>query len=296
MNTFGLIDSSAGEGLTFVVFVVERATPSSAGGAYELVHDGRRLLRLLRDSVRRTYPASEFVVLTSPQTDADPQLLDVRRVVRSVGSGPLLYERMKAYQAFLESAVDDRAYVFVESDMLILRRIKIDAERDWDIALLSKPKFMWINSGVVMVRAGRRARAAAFLRRAAAIYEERYLDHPEWGSDQLALRDAAGLESPPVSPMVREMPEAQVLLLPLTTVAPFTRDGAPGLLDPPATPIIYFTGARKRRMGAFYRLHIGGGVVGRSTLAVLRGVRRFVHVGRGIRTYLRAYAPSLRLY
>ena len=116
---------------------------------------------------------------------------------RPIGNGPLIYERMRHYIAFLEQAPVDPTYLFLESDMLVLERLRLDIAEDWDVAIASKSSGMWINGGMFLVRAQRREPALAFLRQAARFYEERYLTHPNWGADQAALRDARGAEETP---------------------------------------------------------------------------------------------------
>jgi len=227
------------------------------------------------DSVRRLYENVRFVVLTTP-TSRMPEASDSVQVFsRPIGDGPLLYERMKHYADFLDEGEDDRAYLFLETDMLMLHRFAVDVSEDWDVAIAYKDKGMWINSGMFLVRAGRRAPAIAFLRRALTFYEERHLTHPKWGADQAALRDAIGLTEPPNRLRVEVTDTAKVLLIPRAGFTPFARRFA--ALSPPDVWILHFSQYRKKWMKGFYWLHLGAGApVGRllSRLSVRRSVSR----------------------
>src|SRR5262249_42625205 len=157
---------------------------------------------------------ARFTILTTPTTKLPELPFRTDIVARPVGNGPLLYERMRHYIAFLEQAPVDRTYLFLESDMLMLKRLRLDIDQHWEVAIAYKSTGMWINSGMCLVRARRREPALAFFRQAVKLYEERYLSHPRWGADQAALRDAVGLKEPPANPRVEVTENARVLLLP----------------------------------------------------------------------------------
>jgi hypothetical protein len=240
--------------LQVVVFLVDSSRPSSSAGGYIGPHVGQTLLFMLCHSVVRLYEHARFTILTTPTTKLPELPFPTDTFARPVGNGPLLYERMRHYIAFLEQAPVDRTYLFLESDMLMLEQLRLEIVEDWDVAIAYKNKGMWINSGMLLVRAQRRDAALAFLRLAARLYEERYLNHPQWGADQAAIRDVLGLKEPPANARIEFTATTRVLLLPMDKFTRFAPWYA--RLSPPATWILHFTGDRKRTMPQFYWLHI----------------------------------------
>ena len=278
--------------LQVVVFLIDSNRPSTSAGGHiqpDSVQRGllpedssaKILLPVLCQSVSRLYERARFTILTTPTTKLPELPFPADIVARPVGNGPLLYERMRHYLAFLEQAPVDRNYLFLESDMLMLKRLRFCIAEEWDVAIAYKNKGMLINSGMLLVRAQRREPALAFLRQAVKFYEERYLNQPKWGLDQAALRDAVGLKEPPARPRVEITGTARVLLLPrheITRTAPWY-----ALLFPPATWILHFSGGwrRKRAMSHFYWLHMGNGAAVGQSVSWLIG--RLLSDRRGIR-------------
>lgn len=243
--------------LRVLVFLADSNRPSQSAGGYVQRHSGQSLLPLFCQSVARFHEDVRFTILTTPTTKLPVLPYPTEIFARPVGDGPLLYERMRHYLTFLEEAPAENTYLFLESDMLMLQRLRLDVGEDWDVALAYKSTGMWINSGMFLVRAGRREQAIEFLRHALAIYRKRHLNHPKWGADQAALRDALGLTEPPQRPCVQATEGARVLLVPrheFTRFAPWY-----AWVAPPRTWILHFSGGRKKAMPYFHWLHMGKG-------------------------------------
>ena len=246
------------------VFLADSNRTSTSAGGYLQAHSGQNLLPLFCDSIVRLYPNASFSILTTPTTSLPQLEFPTEIVARPIGTGPLLHERLRHYIAFLENAKDDCTYLFAESDMLMMERLRLDVTDDWDLAIAYKSTGMWINSGILLVRAHRRKPALAFLRRALEFYEKLHLNHQKWGSDQAAFRDALGLKEPPASPRVQVTGAARVFLFPrheLTRFAPWY-----ACLFPPRAWILHFSGSRKKAMPYVHWLQIGRGAAFGRTL------------------------------
>jgi len=256
-----------------------------------LEHQGRRLLPLVARSIRRFYTASRIVVLTDPGTEvpALPPPAAVQR--RPLGDRPLMFERLVSYIEYLESAGDDEAHLFLDSDILITGPFGTACVGPFDLAFTYKVKRgRWsINAGVILVAPGGRARALAFFRRTLALYEERHVADPHWGSDQMAMRDTIGLGEPPEALQIAMTADARVALLPCDkynySPAGVWRD----LSDGPSGQFVWhFKGRLKKFMPWFYRAHLAPGAtdrIGARAVVTLRvGHERLrAAVGRVIR-------------
>lgn len=280
------------DGVTVVVFFADVLPTGRSPGSYRQVHQGQSLLPLFCSSVIRVYPDARFVLLTTPGTQLPTLPVRVQVVSRPIGAGPLLYERLRAYIAFLEDIADDRPCLFLESDMLMLERLRVQRQPDWDLALTYKSRGAWINSGMILVRADRRSHALAFLHEAQRLYQERYLNVPDWGSDQNALRDAVGLTEPPAVPRVQATTMANVLLIPRDTFTGFADQTWSALFRKPATSILHFSGPRKKMMRPYYWLHLGSGAVFERPLLHLMDLP--LRVRRRLRRFLGSTSASTR--
>jgi len=112
---------------------------------------------------------------------------------------------------------------------------------------------------MILVRGDHRARAIAFLREALRLYEERYWNHPFWGSDQNALCDAAALTETPAVQRVQRTETANVLLISRDEFTRFVESTSDALLRRPPTYILHFSGWCKEMMRPYYWLHLGRG-------------------------------------
>ncbi|NOT09704.1 MAG: hypothetical protein HOP28_16040 [Gemmatimonadales bacterium] len=270
------------------VFLVDLKRPTAPAGAYPQRHLGQRMWPMFCDSVLRQYPEARFSILTTPESTLPNQLFAAHIFAHPIGERPLPYERLRHYIRFLEEGEDDCSYLFLESDMLMLGRFRLDVREEWDLAIAYKNKGMWINAGMLLVRAGRRDAALGFLRKALQIYEDRYLDHPKWGADQAAFRDAAEMVQPPNCPTVQSTPEARVLLVPREDYTRYpTRFAA---LKPPRTWILHFAGPRKKWMSGYYWLQFGKGAWLGRLLSRITGARNAA--GRSPSRSLSETSPS----
>lgn len=257
--------------LTVATFIVDRKDAATAAGSYRHRHSGQELMPLMFDSVRRHHPDARFSILTTEETALPDLAYPFEVFARPTGDGPLLYARMAHYIAFLEQADPDRTYLFMETDMLMTGPLEVPVTEDWDAAIAYKATGMWINSGVFLVRPGRKDAALAFLRRAYAIYGDRHVNHAKWGADQAAYRDALGLVAPPAGISVVETDGARILVIPRHGYTRFSPWYA--WLAPPPTWILHFSARRKRAMPFFHWLHFGEGAGAGRILRGLSGTR-----------------------
>lgn len=240
--------------LNVAVFLADYDWPQEASSSFRQSQVGQKLLPMLCDSVAHLYPEASFTILSSPSTDIPdlPYNIDVRR--RPLGHQQLVYDRLLHYIAFLEQASGDSAYLFLDSDMLMLKRLQLDVAEDWDIGIAYKRCGDWVNSGMILVRPHRHERALDFFREAARICKERYSSKLQWGAVQPALRDAIGMTEMPKKLQIKKASTARVLLLPIRKFAFFAPWYA--RLYTPNTWILHFCGGRKDLMPDFYRLRI----------------------------------------
>jgi hypothetical protein len=220
------------------------------------IHQGERLIALLATSVRLIYPNARFVLLTDAHTQLAviPPPVDVVR--RTLSSAPLTYEKLLAYADYLESAADDETHLFLDSDILVISKFCPPQGVRFDIGLTLKKKGR-INSGVMVVPPYGRERALAFLRRTLRFYQERYFKDSPWGSDQAALRDAAGLSGPRRLPELVETTDARVLLLSCDQYNYWPpNQWRLAMLPPHGKFALHFKGSLKRFMLPYFRLHI----------------------------------------
>lgn len=257
--------------LTVATFIVDRKAAATAAGSYRHRHSGQELMPLMLDSVRRHHPDARFTILTTEETALPDLAYPFEVFARPTGDGPLLYARMAHYIAFLEQADPDRTYLFMETDMLMTGPLELPVTEDWDAAIAYKATGMWINSGVFLVRPGRKDAALAFLRRAYAIYGERYVGHKPWGSDQAAFRDALRMTKPLDRVTLVEVDGARILVVPRHKYAPFSKWYT--WVMPPRTWILHFSARRKRAMPFFHWLHFGEGAGAGRILRRLSGTR-----------------------
>jgi hypothetical protein len=185
--------------LQVVAFHVE---PSLAGAerieqscsTFHAEQDYLGLLDLLFRSARLHERTAECVVLTG-ETTAMPLDESVRVVRASVDADRVMFSRLQAQIKMLEEAPSAGHTAFLDADMLINRPLAPLFSEDFDLALTYRANAeMPINGGVILVKQGRRAKAAQFLKRVAEVYATRYADQQHWWGDQRALIDVLGRE------------------------------------------------------------------------------------------------------
>lgn len=187
--------------LAFVVFHADRNKSASGdepkaikGGTltkYRNLDGYRRMIRMLFDSIRRSNPGSECLILTDPHTG---QLdgLGADRIIRfGVDAQSLMLARMQAQIDFLRSHAAGDGVILLDSDMLVVESLAPVFGGSFAVGVTHREdeKEMPYNGGIYFVRSERLPEAVRFFERMLDIYQQKYREYAAWWGDQLALRD-----------------------------------------------------------------------------------------------------------
>jgi hypothetical protein len=186
---------------TFAVFHADRNRSATGhdpkairGGTltkYRNLDGYRRMIRMLNDSIRRSNPGSNCVILTDAHT-GELDGLGADEIVRfDVDAQSLMLARMEAQIEFLRRHAVTDGVVLLDSDMLVVESLAPVFEGPFAVGVTHREdeKEMPYNGGIYFVRTARLAEAIRFFERMLEIYQQKYREYAAWWGDQLALRD-----------------------------------------------------------------------------------------------------------
>ncbi len=169
--------------------------------------DYRALLGVFKECVLRWHPRAHIYLVTGGNGEfRDLQDACLSVVNLDLASDQPMYERVVTMCAYARSRAFNADTLFLDSDAFINADFSLYLNGDFDIAITTRdiPGLMPVNEGVLVARAGNRARVQAFFDRYLATYERLvqdakiesyYGDIRKWRGGQLALnavtRDAA---------------------------------------------------------------------------------------------------------
>lgn len=240
-----------------------------------------QILSAFARSVRRVYGRAAQVILLTDE------FLDVKNYIavfdqirqRQVDREKLLLDRCQAYQEVLSSHHWQTPIIFLDYDILLLKRLDsiFSAEEDVFLTARDYSKSMPINGGVLLFNNKRPDHCAMFYSAVFEIYRRLSADHLKWWGDQLSLSSAVlnngVLES---SNVIRTDSGATVRLIPreVYNFTPYDLDSGkavPEEIEPvivdyltQKVTIAHFKGPRKHLMLSYERMLQGRGQLGRA--------------------------------
>lgn len=214
---------------------------------------------LAAGSVRQHYPEAEIVLLTNPQglraslpdwISRKPQPVDFERI---------MFERACAYRSHVRSCIPGTTVVFLDTDMLVIRRFDELLAPGADISATLRDNFPApVNGGLIVADTARHTLVAGFFDRLVAAFDGLPEEEKRWDGDQSALKLL-------IDPPIRRITETMVL----------ERDGLTVRLGPaqvfnhtprrlmlrlglfrPGARVLHFKGGRKARMTAYARRYL----------------------------------------
>ena len=220
------------------------------------------MVDMMFSSARLFHPHARRVVLSDLETSFDPVRDGIDSIDRSeMDPQKLMFERAQAQLRHVRASGFDRPMVIIDSDILVNGSLQPVFERDFDVALTWRGdnRDQPINGGLLILNNRRPAVSRRFFENYVRIYSERYADEKgDWFGDQLALRDALGLEVEQLAASeIVEVDGCRVLLLPCDTYnfspsnqfTEIERDLGDKL-------ILHFKGERKRLMRPYWRARL----------------------------------------
>ncbi len=207
-------------------------------------------------SLRIHYPEARLVLLTNASAkEADlPAELELR--VAGYDETRLMLERVRAYRDYVGTVEPGTTVLFLDTDMLVIRRFDELMAPDIDLAVTVRnvPK-MPINGGLIVARTDRPAETRGFFDRLVACCEALSDDEMRWDGDQIAL---FRLLDPPPHPMLDLRTEPRgALTVRFAPARVFNQTPRPGFLRfglfRPGARLLHFKGARKAKMPLYAR-------------------------------------------
>lgn len=275
--------------LAFVVFHADRNPSANASDAkaiqggtltkYKNLDGYRRMMHMLFESIRRSNPGSECLILTDQKTQ---QLdgLGADRIIRfDVDVQSLMLARMEAQIDYLRHHVDADGAILLDSDMLVVEPLAPVFEGSFSVGVTHRDdeKEMPYNGGIYFVRKERLPEAVRFFERMLEIYQEKYREYAAWWGDQLALRDA----------VVEFQEQSQDRVVRVFPCATFNYSPAYGsvykdvLRAPSRAAVWHFKGSRKLAMRVYAKSYLAeskmdraGGRLALGGLYLLERVKR----------------------
>lgn len=275
--------------LAFVVFHADRNPSANASDAkaiqggtltkYKNLDGYRRMMHMLFESIRRSNPGSECLILTDQKTQ---QLdgLGADRIIRfDVDVQSLMLARMEAQIDYLRHHVDADGAILLDSDMLVVEPLTPVFEGSFSVGVTHRDdeKEMPYNGGIYFVRKERLPEAVRFFERMLEIYQQKYREYAAWWGDQLALRDA----------VVEFQEQSQDRVVRVFPCATFNYSPAYGsvykdvLRAPSRAAVWHFKGSRKLAMRVYAKSYLAeskmdraGGRLALGGLYLLERVKR----------------------
>ena len=207
-------------------------------------------------SVREHYPEAEIVLLTNmTRADADlPDFISVRP--EPVDQTQIMFERARRYRDHIRTAVPASVVVFMDTDMLVVRRFDELLMPGADIAVtVRRLRLAPVNGGLIVVNNLRHVATAAFFERFVAAFGELTPDERKWDGDQTVL--ARLLNAPTDGPSAIMHATAGDLTIRFAPVRVFNNTPRSWLLRlglfRPGARLLHFKGRRKGRMPLYAR-------------------------------------------
>ena len=227
------------------------------------------MIGLAARSMLAHYPEAEVVLLTDAE-GGRAKLPDFVRVdVRDIDFKRLMFERVRLYRDCVEAAAPGETLVFLDTDMLVVRRFDELLRPDIDLAVTvrnwGKPTaagdfYVPINGGLYVVNAARHETVRRFFDRFLELYEALPAERHVWDGDQIAV---AELLDPPSAklrlPLIAERDGLRVCFAP---VRYFNNTPRPLSLRlaafRPGSRVLHFKGPRKRHMARYASRYLSG--------------------------------------
>ncbi|GGD90080.1 hypothetical protein GCM10011390_06130 [Aureimonas endophytica] len=240
----------AGEApLHFVMAYVFRQRDPEMGG----------LVTLLARSILALYPRAEVVLLTNALGAESGVGSIVRLQTRELDPNHVMVERLREYRDYVRSVVPGTVVVFLDTDMLVMRRFDELLAPGANLAVTHR-RFaaMPINAGLIVARTEAHAEVCRFFDRLHAVCADLPEEEKRWYGDQVAL---ARLLAPPRAGRYQTVTaEREGLSVRFAPGRLYNRTPRPWMLRlglyPLFTRILHFKGDRKARMPLYARRYL----------------------------------------
>lgn len=222
-------------------------------------------IALAAGSARQHYPESEILLITNP-LGQDASLPDwIIRKPQPVDFERIMFDRACSYREHVRSVPPGTKVVFLDTDMLVIRRFDELLAPGADISTTLRDNFPApVNGGLIIADTARHGLVAAFFDRLVAAFDGLPEEEKRWDGDQSALKLL-------IDPPIRRITETLML----------ERDGLTIRLGPaqvfnhtprrlmlrlglfrPGARVLHFKGGRKARMKAYARRYLSRGFLG----------------------------------
>jgi hypothetical protein len=211
-------------------------------------------IQLAARSVRLHYPEAEILLLTNPEGDRAALPGWIGRKARPVDFQQIMFERTLAYRDHVKSVEPGTRIVFLDTDMLVIRRFDELLAPGADLAvtirqILPAP----INGGLIIVDTAQHDNVGSFFDNLVECFERLPAAERRWDGDQTALKQ---LLDPPVNRITQiRVVERNGLVVRFAPAQVFNHTPRRlflklGLFRPGAR-LLHFKGGRKVRMAAY---------------------------------------------
>jgi hypothetical protein len=218
-----------------------------------------RLIGLLARSIRCHYPGARVVLMTNEAGRASGVPAGVEVRVSALDPDPVMVERIRQYRDYVHSVSPGTVVVFMDTDMLVVRRFDELMAPDADLTVtIRNYRDMPINAGLVVVRTDDHPRMRDFFDRLHDCCASLSEDEKRWYGDQIAF----GRLLDPPSVRLKRLFVAQRAGL-RVRFAPsrvFNCTPRPWMLAlgvyRPGVRVLHFKGDRKARMPLYAGLYL----------------------------------------
>jgi hypothetical protein len=213
-------------------------------------------------SIAAHYPEAEIVLLTNPLGEGArlPPGLSVR--AQPIDLSQIMFERVRAYREHARSVRPGTVVVFMDTDMLFVRRVDEILVPGADLSVTVRQiQEMPINGGLIVADTARHEPVCRFFDRMLERYADLSDAEKRWDGDQIVLQRL--LRAPVARLNGIEIVERDGLVVRFAPVSVFNNTPRSwylrlGLFRPGAR-LLHFKGWRKRRMPAYARRFLSPG-------------------------------------
>ena len=172
----------------------------------------REALDIFVSSVRRQYPHDEVSVITDHQSARSLIPSGFRLFPVEVQQETLLLDRVRAYKKLMETYVKEKFFVFMDFDMILLRKFDfLDQSFDCAYTLRSHLKQQPINGGLAVYKNGKAG--LEIISKVIKTFEALSCEEKRWWGDQISISSLLSAENSVLRPGQNGLQGGRVLLL-----------------------------------------------------------------------------------
>ncbi|OQW71722.1 MAG: hypothetical protein BVN35_15410 [Proteobacteria bacterium ST_bin11] len=214
------------------------------------------MIDMMFSSARLFYPGAKTTILTNHNSNFD-DISQRSEIVRfDTDASKLMLGRAIAQLDYVQNNLNENPMILVDSDILLNASLSPVFKSDFDVAVTWRlNEKMPINGGFIILNNVRPEVSLNFFTRFVAIYQQNYFDEAAWFGDQLALRDAIGINLHDYGEnSIVDVEGCRILLLPCDVYNFSPRNQYSEINSNLSEKIVlHFKGERKRLMNHFWK-------------------------------------------